>query len=218
MWKSVIVTILLLCLSASALAGPAEAGWTLDFCFGADYSLNMPLTISQDGYEDLGFTARWESRPFDSPFYYSVHLSRWKEGHAWELELVHQKIFLDNPPPEVAQFSISHGFNLLNVIRAWDRGAYFLRAGGGLVVTHPESTIRGLTHNQSGGLLGQGYYISGPTVQGAIGKRFDLGRKFFAVIEGKTTASYVRIPVADGNAELFNLAFHAGIGLGFDFR
>ncbi|MBA7662481.1 hypothetical protein ES703_70510 [subsurface metagenome] len=89
------------------------------------------------------------------------------------------------------------------------------RVGVGIVATHPETKIRGEKLPWGDGL--NGFYVSGPTVQLAIGRKFPLRGGLFAVVEGKWTASYATIPVWDGNAYVPNMALHLLIGLGYDF-
>jgi len=50
-----------------------------------------------------------------------------------------------------------------------------MEKGAGVVVTHPESRIRGREFEQDGGIF-DGYYISGPTAQVAVEKGFHSGR------------------------------------------
>ncbi len=140
----------------------------------------------------------------------------WDGSRGWELELVHDKLYLVDGPAEVGAFSISHGFNLLTVNRAWEAGGLVRRLGAGAVVTHPENTIRGKALPEDGGLLGWGYYLSGPTVQAAVEKRFRVRGDLFLPVEGKATASFARVPVADGSADVPYAALHglAGLGIG----
>lgn len=189
--------------------------WTLELMGGVAKSLPMPLSISQSGQSDIDFTARYDGESFKIPPYYEYRIGYWKEGKAIEVEFIHHKLYLENNPPEVQLFSISHGLNLIMVNRAWDMESYILRVGGGIVVTHPESTVRGLSFKETGGW--NGYYISGATVQGAIAKRFNLWEGLFANIEAKATLSYVVVPIADGDARVTDVSLHGLFGLGYEF-
>jgi hypothetical protein len=84
-----------------------------------------------------------------------------------------------------------------------------------VVVTHPESTIRGKTLSEERGMFSSGYYVSGPTVQASMEKRFPVWKGFFAALEGKVTASYARVPVEDGHADVPTAAVHGLFGLGY---
>jgi len=54
-----------------------------------------------------------------------------------------------------------------------------LRLGAGAVLTHPESTIRGMAFDESQGMFNQGYYFSGAAVQAALGKHLFLWKNLF---------------------------------------
>lgn len=208
---------------------PAEAGdgneysgrnsVSFEFFGGASFSLPiMPLTLKQDGYDDINFTAHYETKPFNSHPYYAYRLGRWVDGKAWEIELVHHKIHLTNNPPEVQQFQISHGYNLLTVNRAWETEQFIYRVGLGLVIAHPESTVRNKDfYEMEGGLKGDGhYYVAGPTAQFAVQKNLSIWKALYLAGEAKLTASYATVPIADGDAVAPNMAFHVLLGLGVD--
>lgn len=77
---------------------------------------------------------------------YAYRIGRWSGRTAWEAELVHHKLYLENPPPAVQHFEVTHGYNLATANRAWatDRRTV-LRVGVGLVIAHPEGRVRGRT-------------------------------------------------------------------------
>jgi hypothetical protein len=195
-----------------------ESGWSFELFGGSAYSAPTPLTIRQAGERELRLTARYATKPWTGSPYYAYRLGRWSHGRAWEVELVHHKVYLENPPAEVQHFEVTHGYNLLSLNRAVRRGGLILRVGVGAVIAWPHATVRGRTLPARGrGLFGRGYYLSGPTAQLAAGKRFTLWRKLFLAVEGKLTGSYARIPVSDGRASVPNVAAHGLIGVGYGF-
>lgn len=202
----------LLCLPSPAHA--FENRWTAEFFIGVPFNFPAPLTIRQSGSEDIRLRARYVSKPFERPIYYGWRIGNWRGDNGWELELVHDKLYLSGKPDDVQVFSISHGFNLLTLSRSRERGGMVERLGAGVVITHPETTIRGKRFPEEGGILNRGYYVSGPTVQAAVGKQFRIREDFFVPAEGKASASFARIPVADGNADVTNLSVHGILGLG----
>lgn len=213
--KMLIVLVVQQALLFTALGEEARATWAFEFMGGDAYCFNMPLTICQSGYEDIDLTARYDEISFETPIYYSIRAGRWYEGRAWEIELVHLKIDLINKPNEVERFEISHGYNLLTINRAWEYRKFILRAGAGVVVSHPETTVRGKTLPDDRGLFNGGYYISGPTAQVSLGKRFYLWREHvFAALEAKLTGSYARVPIEDGHANVPNVGIHGLLGVG----
>ncbi|MDP4126721.1 MAG: hypothetical protein Q8912_07250, partial [Bacillota bacterium] len=196
-----LTVLMLLCGTSQVLADTQ----TVQLFGGAAYNFRLPTVIRQEGADNVRFNADYDTKPFESPMYYSARLAWWRDNSAWELELVHHKLTLVNNPSEVEYFSITHGFNLLTVNRAWKKQYFIWRLGAGVVITHPESTVRGRTFDQNGGIV-DGYFISGPTAQIAIEKRFYLYKGLFASIEGKYTLSWAHVPIADGSADVWNSA------------
>jgi len=209
-------TLLFAIIGIGAASGE-EPEWSVRLSFGFVFNFPTPLHIEQEGEPDIDLTARYQGRSFDKPLYYAFRVARWSGGKAWEVELVHQKLHLENKPPEVERFHISHGYNLLLVSRAWETRGFVFRVGGGGVITHPETTVRGKSIEPGEGLFDRGYYLSGGSLQAAAEKRADLGRGLFGALEGKLTASYARIPIEDGHADVPNLAVHGLAGLGYRF-
>jgi hypothetical protein len=205
--------IALLLLVASPLR--AETGWTFQLSLGEVADLDTSLEIRQEGEPTLDLDADYETRPFESPFYYSLRAGRWVDHRAWELELIHQKIFLTNRPPEVQYFAVSHGYNLLTVNRAWEARRFLWRIGAGAVVAHPESEVRGRVLDSDDTNLGGGYELTGPVLQVGIEKRFDLGSRWLLDVEGKATAARAVIPIAGGEADTPNAALHLLVGFGW---
>jgi hypothetical protein len=195
----------------------AQHSWTVEISGGGAYSLKSPLTLRQKGYEDLEFDAEYATHSFQPPLYYSLRLARWKENRGWELELVHLKLQLTNLPAEVQHFEISHGYNLVTLNRVWLINNFILRAGAGIVVAHPENTVREKSLDEHRGILGTGHYLAGPTVQAAIGKTFSFSQRVFLSVEGKVTGSYATIPIVDGDAIVPAVALHGILGLGYVF-
>lgn len=206
-----------LALLACALAAPAGAadGWVFQGSIGAVANLETSLEIRQDGFDAIELDADYETRPFESPLYYSLRAGRWRGRSGWELELIHQKIFLLDPPPEIQGFAISHGYNLLTINRAWEARGLVWRIGAGAVVAHPENEVRGRELDPEDTNLAGGYHLTGPSLQAGAEKRFALGEQWFLGLEGKITAARAVVPVAGGEAEVPNAAFHALLGIGY---
>lgn len=200
---------------APRLVEAAEEEWSAQFLVGGAFNLPMPLTIRQAGQPDLRFTARYSSRPFTPPIYYGVQLGRRSGGTEWTVELLHQKLYVENPPPEVQSFSVSHGFNLVTVSRGWQvGGGLWARAGLSAVLAHPESVVRGLKLDEDRGLFGTGQHLSGIGVDVTLERRFPLAGKLYFALDGKVTAAWAVVPVAEGDASVPTLSAHALAGLG----
>lgn len=200
-------TLLLLLMPA-----PAHAQVAFEVFLGTAFNVPTTLTVIQAGYPPIEFRAQYEVRPLDDRAYYAYRLALWRNNKAWIAELLHHKVYLENPQGEVELFEVSHSYNLITLNRGWRRGHNTLLFGGGVVVTSPHSTIRGRTFPDNAG-----YYLSGVTIQGAASRRFDLTERIFVSAEAKLTTSWARVPVVDGNATVPNRAFHALAGLGVQF-
>jgi hypothetical protein len=202
-------------LGATLLGASATgAQLTVEGFVGTAFNVPTPLTIRQEGATPLRFTARYSTRPFRDAPYYALRLATGDGAHGWAADFVHHKLYLENPPPEVQRFEISHGFNMLSAGPWWSRRSLRFGASVGVVIAHPESRVRNRPLAGRRGLFGRGYYLAGVTFQGLVGRRFELGSRYFTSLEGRLTGSYVRVPVAGGMAAVPNLAVHTLAGLG----
>src|SRR5688500_18397402 len=82
----------------------AYAGWHIEGAVGFVHNFSTGLKI-----DAFTIDADYETRSFDRPLYYSVRAG----STPWDVELIHQKIYLQNPAGEVQAFSVSHGYNLI---------------------------------------------------------------------------------------------------------
>jgi hypothetical protein len=194
----------------------AQSRWTFELHGGEVYNVPMPLTIIQQGYPDLKLTARYHTEALTLPVYWDWRFSRWQNNKSWEFEAIHHKLYLENTTPEIQKFNISHGFNMLLINRGYDKKTFRYRAGVGIVLAHPESNIRGKEFGNSSDDWDMGYYLSGPVLNVAIGKPIRLGGRFYINTEARTTFAYSYIKIAEGHANVYNLAFHLVLGIGVD--
>ena len=194
----------------------AAQTWSFDLSFGAAANVPMPLSIHQQGYPDIKLNAHYYTEPFTAPVYWDWRFARWKDNRGWEFEAINHKLYLENKPDEVQQFSISHGLNLLYINRQYINNFCTFKIGAGIALTHPENRVRMMVNDQGKDPFG-GYHVSGPAINLAAGRRFYLMRGFYVNVETKTTFCYARIPVALGHADVFSFAFHLSAGLGYDF-
>jgi len=174
-----------------------------------------PVIIKQNNYPDIRFNANFYSEPFYSPYYWMWRLGIENEKGAYELEAIHHKLYLSNKTEEVKQFSISHGLNIITINRAFRKGKYLIHLGAGPIYAHPENIVRGKTLDHTKGLFKLGYYITGPSTNIAISRKFYLYKKVYSNFELKHTFSYAKVPINDGNAEVYNNTFYLIFGLGF---
>lgn len=190
----------------------AHAGWRFTAATGFARSLPTRLTIDQAGFETLRLTARYGNRPFEMPLHWLLRVSRGGES-AWELQHLHHKLYLRNRPPEVERFDISHGYNIVSLGWSRTRGAWAGRVGAGVVVAHPESTIRGRRFGPKKGILGLDQYLTGPAVTAGIAYRPRHRSRLGVTAEAQLTAARARVPIEGGHALAPNVALHVLLGI-----
>jgi hypothetical protein len=189
----------------------------LDLFVGTSKNFNAQLEVTQAGEPTLDFAASYESRSFEYPLYYAIRLAWQRETFGVELQLVHHKLYLSDPPAEIQQFEISHGLNLVTANFVVRSLSVDLRFGLGVVIAHPETIVRGLVGPKEGGVFNSEYHLTGPTFIAGAGHAFALVSRVFVIPEVFLSAARARVPVARGEAALFNVAFHAMVGVGIRF-
>jgi len=193
---------------------PVAAQLELQSFFGSSVSAPSPISISQEGAAGLHFTGHWATRPYQDTWYYAGRIGLWRGARGWLLDFTHHKIYLTNPPDEVQQFQITNGMNMFTISRGFRRGKFSYAFGAGPVVTFPISSVRGRRLRADRGFLG-GYFLSGGNLMASATRRFPLLLGFSLLVDGRASASYVRVPVAQGRASVPNFAMHLHFGLGY---
>jgi hypothetical protein len=162
--------------------------------------------------------AHYSTRPFADAPYYSYRISHDRANSAAkELELLHHKLYLENPQAPVERLEVTHGYNLAMANIAGPGYRWRWRVGVGVVLAHPEGRVAGQEISGARTALGGGYHVAGITTQVAVARRYALepGRtQLFATPELKLTASSARISINSIRLSLPNIAFHALGGLG----
>jgi hypothetical protein len=210
-------TPLLLLLTLGGWPASALAQLELQAFLGSSVSAPAPLSISQRGQPDLDLTAHWATRPFLDTWYYAGRIGVWSGDRGWLFDFTHHKIYLSNPPAEVQKFRITNGMNMFTLSRGFRHGRLSYALGAGPVVTYPINRVRGQKLRSGRGFLG-GYFLSGGTLMASATRRFPLTTGFFLSLDGRVSATYVRVPVADGHASVPNLALHLHAGLGYEHQ
>ncbi|BAS28717.1 hypothetical protein [Limnochorda pilosa] len=194
-----------------ALPAAASAQTTFTLFVGSSAHAPLAVIIEQQNEDTLYIESpEWETKPFYEAPYYSIRV-----GHGeWDVELIHDKMYLMNTPPEVQHFEVSHGYNLLLLNHRRGNGPFTWRTGLGLVAAHPESTVRGEGLGYGQGIL-KGFYIGGPAGQVAATYTRDLLGPLYLTAEAKATLAWAKVPVYNGHATVPHLAAHllAGVGV-----
>lgn len=192
---------------------------TLEVMGGSAFNFPSPLSIHQDGYPDLHINADYDTKPF-GPYtpYYAIRLSLWDKDEAWELEQLHHRLFLTDPPPEVQFYAIHFGYTYFMVGHAWRNPDFILHLDGGAIITRPENTVRGQKLQMNDvGLLDMGYYFSGLGGQVSASRNIYLWGTAFAVVEVGIAGGWAwDVPVAGGSSDAPTLGLHGHIGAGID--
>ena len=203
------------------LSGPSLHGatpFTFEFMGGTAFNFPTPLTIHQSGYPDLQFSADYDTKPF-GPYtpYYAWRAALWDKNEAWELEQVHHRLFLTNPPPEVQNFSIHYGYNFFLFGHAWKNPDFIFHLGTGPVITNPENTVRGqVLHTWGTGIFDQGYDFSGWGIQAAASRNFQVWESAFVTADIGLIGGWAwTVPVVNGSADVPTLGLHFHLGAGF---
>jgi hypothetical protein len=193
-------------------------GLTLELLTGSALNFPTDLTVRQAGSPDLRLTAHYDTDPFGAGTpYYALRALFWEGQEAWEVGMLHQRLFLKDPPPEIQFFAIHYGYNFFLFGRAWRTGEFILHATGGPILTSPENTVRGKVYYTSDGLLGSGYHLSGFGMTGSLSRDLRLGTQTFLVLDVGLSSGWTwGVPVADGSADVPNLALHFHLGFGVD--
>lgn len=180
-------------------------------------ALNLPVTaeLEQRGRPDLSFEASFRSEAFTPPILWAIRVGTRIGDADWGVELMHHKLYLEDPPDAIGAFSVSHGLNLLTLDHRWPLGRGALRVGGGIILAHPEGTIRGTPIDESGGIRSSGYHLTGPVVRGGVVFAPRLHPHASFVVEGRATAGRVRLAVPDGHVAFPVITFHLLAGLRF---
>jgi hypothetical protein len=206
--------LLLILLCLAGWTAPASAQIELQAFLGSSLSAPSPLSITQQGQPDLRFMAHWATQPFLDTWYYAGRVGVWKGNRGWLLDFTHHKIYLTNGPAEVQKFHITNGMNMFTLSRGFRRRNLAFAVGAGPVITYPVTRVRGEALEDGRGFLG-GYFLSGGHLMASATRRFPVGEGFFLSLDGRVSASYVRVPVARGHAAVPNVALHLHAGLGY---
>jgi hypothetical protein len=185
---------------------------------GSALQLQTRMTVRQAGEPDLRFTARWATRPLRAAPYYAWRVGVWHGRGAWELQWLHHKAYLENPPAEIQSFEISHGYNILTLGRATLLTAGLeLRAGAGPVISHTEGVVRGRTVESAGTTFADGYDLAGAALMVGAGWKLPIVAGLFATANAEATGAWARVKIAGGTADVPNVALHGLVGLGYAF-
>ena len=185
----------------------ADADFVFQLSTGTAHSFDTNLTIEQPQLK-TEFSADYDTHPWRPAPYYSARIGKWSQKTAWEIELLHHKIYLNNPHLPLNSFRVTNGYSMVFLNHAWDYRGFILRGGGGGLVAYPVTTIDNIT--TSGG-----YRLAGFAGQASIEKRFFFGKAFFLAAEGKFTLARAWLTLKNAKASVPNAAVHGLFSIGY---
>jgi hypothetical protein len=187
--------------------------WSIDVLIGDALNLTSRTRICSAQTSSSAFGGDYETRGLEGPLHYTARLTHWRQDRGWSLELLHHKLFLRNPPQGVEALSISHGFNIVALSRAYALYHWRFRLGLGPVIAHPEVRIAGATYDGD-------YELAGAAGVGSAGATFALTEQLSVIGEVAATFGYVNVHPRGEPPLTFsvrNPAIHARIGFGYRF-
>lgn len=196
---------------------PAHAAsdptWSIELLLGDAYDLDSSTRIEHGTLGRQAISGDYETRGLEAPFHYAWRIARWQENGAWELQLLHHKLYLKNRPAGVDSLSVSHGFNIVSFNRAWVSGGWLIRAGIGPVITHAEANIAGTVYDGP-------YELAGAAILAGAGRKLTLGTHFYLLGEISASLGWISAHPRgepDLKFDIRNPALHAQIGAGYRF-
>jgi hypothetical protein len=203
---------LMLLMTEQAEAQP-QAQWSVDLLIGDAYNFDSRTHIAHGTLGELSFDGNYETRGLKGPLHYVLRVSRWRDDRAWEVQLLHHKLYLENRPAGADALSVSHGFNIVTLNRAFELNRSVVRIGLGPVVAHPEARIDGVSYDGP-------YELAGAAGLLGIALPIVLSHHWSLAVEASATFGYVDVhPTGSPELEfsIRNPAVHAQVGVGYRF-
>lgn len=186
-------------LAVFAVAAVPTYAFSFDALIGTSTHASLPAEVANRPVD----VPVWETRPWHASFYYAA---RFNFGE-WGLELLHDKMYLTNPPAGVRWFSVTNGYNLVLAQRLLGEIAGMeVRAGAGVVVAVPQGNVDGEELNPH-----VRRYVAGPAVGVSVTKL--LGERL--LLETKATLANAKLELDQGRFEVPSAAVHVLIGTRF---
>lgn len=194
-----------------ALAEPLPEGIVLQVLGGAPINFPTTLTITQQDEPDINHHASWETRPWEQPLYWALRLRWQRERDGFEIQFLHHKMYLQDPPSTIQHFEVTHGFNVLTANYLRRSRPFHWRVGAGVTMPNTFATVRGEISDV------HDYSIGGPAFLAGGGSELALTRRLFLSAEAQFIAGWGTDDVSRGEAKVVSLAIHILVGLGFVF-
>lgn len=189
---------------------PSQTRFSVEGFLGTAFSAPSNLSVTGAGLT-LSHDAHWSTGALKTPVYWSVRIGARRADYALELQLTHHKTYLENPPPEIGNFEITHGFNLLTLQAARRSGPIDLRLGAGVTIPHVSMQVSGESY------ANEGFEVGGPAFIAGVGKSVSITDGLFLQFEAQGTAARANLSVQEAHVDTWNFAIHLMAGVGYVF-
>ena len=219
---TVLVTVLTV---NAAHASSGASRNSIDIQTGGAQNFSMPLKFEQGAYQKQ-MRGEYSTRPFGpgAAPYYNIRYKRvmsegiWGLDNTWwSIELLHHKVWLDNLPPEVTEFRMTFGYNLIPFTLGTRLNSWLsVYSGLGLIVVHAVNTVNGLTlpNEPVTWPTGKRYSLVGAGIQVGAEARYNLWKNIFTTADLRFMYSRANVPIVGGRARVQQASLHAQAGLG----
>ena len=147
----------------------------------------------------------------EQPLYWAVRVRWQRAGDGFEVQFLHHKIYLEDPPATIQHFEVTHGFNILTANYMRRSRPVHWRLGVGVTMPNTFATVRGELSDV------HDYSIAGPAFLAGAGTEFPLAGRWHLGIEAQFIAAWGKDEIANGEARFTSLACHLLAGLGYVF-
>jgi hypothetical protein len=190
-----------------------QVQWSADVLIGDAYSFDTRTRIDHVATGRISFDGDYRTHGLEGPLHYTWRVARWLNDRGWELQLLHHKLYLKDLPSGMQALSVSHGFNIITLNRAFVFDDWRVRMGLGAVITHAEAIIGATSYDGP-------YELSGVATLVGIGRIVELSPRWTASAELSATLGYGEMSPS-GSPELefsiLNPAVHVQLGIGYRF-
>ena len=170
------------------------------------------------------FTAGWEGKPFQAPFYYGLRGTWWLDdiglpNTGLSVDFAHAKVYATAEAfansPGWSRLEFTDGLNILTVnalYKFFPEQAFQAYVGAGVGITLPHVEVT----RPSGTTFG--YQFGGAAIQAQAGVEYRFTPEWSTFVEYKGNYSWVDVAIDSGHRLRTNLVTHAvNVGVSYHF-
>lgn len=187
----------------------AADGWESSLGTGIAFNQSSDTDINIDNGTDIKQGSfNWEMKPFSSPAYYDLRVTKWLNGqNGAEIELLHHKLYAKSGElnARISKFEVAEKLLFCNYALLY-QDSWIARAGVGVTILDSDVVIDGVQSKDSN-------QFSGVATQLSLEKIIPISEHLIMGLESKVTYSYSNIEFDYGSADLSNTAIHFLVNL-----